>query len=650
MISVLVLGIGLLGAGAPEETSPDADRAVYEAARDKIGRDPEAHVRLALWCERHGLQAERLKHLTLAVLNDPKNATARGLLGMVDFRGRWKDPESVIANVKSDEELTAKLAEYNARRARMAETADAHWRLALWCEEVGLEPEARAHLATVTRLDPSREPAWKRLGFKKQGGRWVTDAQLAAEKAEAEAQKQANQSWAPLLTKWRGWLHEKGKKEEAEAALSGVIDPRAVPAVWAVFASGDAAFQAKAVQVLGQIDATQASRALALLAVSERSAEVRRTATETLRRRDPREFVGLLIGLIRDPFKYEVRPVNGPTMPGELFVEGKRYNVRQVFGLNQQQISNLLRNIPRRIFDSSVPFDPFSFDNLSRAMDSYGDPSRSGSASVRIDSVAARRDVQIAQAMASVQQIVNVSQQQLDNSVQAVETMNAEIRQVNARTLPVLTEVTGQDLGESSEAWQAWWTDQRGYAYKSATPENKPTYTTFVENPYVPVHNACFAAGTPVQTLGGSRPIESIRIGDRVLTQDPKTGGLSFVPVVAVFHNEPAPTLRLTLGEETIVATGIHRFWKAGEGWMMARDLKTGDALRRLSGVSSVTSVESDRVQPVFNLQVAEGVSFFVGQQGMLVHDNSLVQPVPKPFDAAPELAAAITGATVERD
>ena len=37
------------------------------------------------------------------------------------------------------------------------------------------------------------------------------------------------------------------------------------------------------------------------------------------------------------------------------------------------------------------------------------------------------------------------------------------------------------------------------------------------------------------------------------------------------------PTLRIAIGGESIVATGIHRFWKAGKGWTMARELKAGD-------------------------------------------------------------------------
>src|SRR5262249_39783568 len=153
------------------------------------GRDPEAQIKLALWCEAHGLSAESVKHLALTVLTDPDNAKARGLMGLVDFGGRWQRPEAVSATVEADEALAAKLAEYNARRGRAAETADSQWRLALWCEEVGLDAEAQAHLSSTVRLDPGREAAWKRLGFKKQNGRWVTDARLAAEKAEADARK-----------------------------------------------------------------------------------------------------------------------------------------------------------------------------------------------------------------------------------------------------------------------------------------------------------------------------------------------------------------------------------------------------------------------------------------------------------------------------
>ena len=45
-------------------------------------------------------------------------------------------------------------------------------------------------------------------------------------------------------------------------------------------------------------------------------------------------------------------------------------------------------------------------------------------------------------------------------------------------------------------------------------------------------------------------------------------------------------------------------------------------------------SVAEEKVQPVFNLQVADGESFFVGRSGVLAHDNSTINPTPEPFDA----------------
>ena len=64
----------------------------------------------------------------------------------------------------------------------------------------------------------------------------------------------------------------------------------------------------------------------------------------------------------------------------------------------------------------------------------------------------------------------------------------------------------------------------------------------------------------------------------------------------------------------------------------MARDLKPGDIVRTLGGTARVESVESDKPQPVFNLDVAENRNFFVGKQGCLVYDFSIVQPVAEPL------------------
>jgi hypothetical protein len=257
-----------------------------------------------------------------------------------------------------------------------------------------------------------------------------------------------------------------------------------------------------------------------------------------------------------------------------------------------------------------------------------------------VASQAARRDIQIAQDLESIRRDNQNLERMLAMDVQFVETTNAGINLVDDRCLPVLKAITGLDFGVEPEKWKNWWTDQVGYVYQSDLPNVKPTYTEFVSAPNVVAHGACFAAGTPVQTIDGPQPIESIRVGDRVLSQDTSTGQLAFQPVVATHLNGPAPTLRIAVGGEAIVATGIHRFWKAGTGWTMARALKPGDRLRMVGGTVQIESIEVDKTQPVYNLDVALNRDFFVGPKGLLVHDFSFVLPVLEPFDHEPVLGS----------
>jgi hypothetical protein len=94
------------------------------------------------------------------------------------------------------------------------------------------------------------------------------------------------------------------------------------------------------------------------------------------------------------------------------------------------------------------------------------------------------------------------------------------------------------------------------------------------------------------------------------------------------------------LGGETLIVTPIHRFWQASKGWVMARTLKPGDAIRAVGGLVKVVASNADEACLVYNLEVAENHSFFVGQSQALVHDHSLVASKGTCFDAQPNLAA----------
>ena len=628
--------------GAPADT-----RQAYDEIRKSTGRDADAQVKLALWCEAHGLEAERVRHLALAVLRDPTHATARGLMGLVEYRGHWSRPEAVAAEVRSDQSAAESLGQYNARRDKLKNTAEGHYALALWCEEVGLKAEATAHFTFAARLDPSKDLAWKHLGYKKVDGVWASEEQHLARKMEIEAQSKADKLWRPRFEQWRTWLGDKGHRASAEAKLAEVTDPRAVPALMATFKAAPGAAQGVAVRTLGQVDGVAASLALASFALRADSAETRRVAVEILRRRDPREFVDAIIAELHKPLPYEVRQVEGPGSPGVLFVEGEKYNVRRVYNPAPQ----LTRVPPRsplaeQVFGPATPLDPAS----TRAfLDGAGYDLRDRSLNGQTYREILEREVLVRQALAFNARVVALdtqnAAQRLASDIREVEATNAAILAVDERAKSVLQASTGKDLGDDPAAWQAWWTDQKGYAYVSPSTEApKPTYSQLVEleSVSIPPHNACFGAGTPVRTLDGMRPIESIRVGDRVVVQNTRTGVIQYRPVVAIFHNKPASTLKIRFPNETIVATGIHRFWKAGKGWTMARDLVAGDPIRTLDGVARVESIEPERVQPVFNLEVSEGRDYFVGTTGFLVHDNSLVESTPEPFDApGPALASA---------
>jgi hypothetical protein len=816
MTGQLLLVMTMLAGGdgedpAPKSADPPSDRAAYEAARAGAGSDAAAQVRLALWCEAHGLMAERLRHLSLAILYQPSNPLARGLLGLVRYRQQWARPEAVVDQVRDDASQRALVDEYLERRAKTPSNPQAQMKLADWCAEKRLKEQAMAHYGEVVRLDPSRDAAWRKLGYRKQGVRGVKTDEIAATKQDAIRQKQADKHWRPKLLKLREDLQSKdtSKRERTEQALGQVADPRALPSIWSVFVTGGVRHQLAAIQMFGQIDGPSASHALAALAVFSPVPEVRGRAIETLTRRDPRDVAARLIDLVHRPFKYEVRPVGGPGSPGEIYVEGERFNIQRLY--QNQTTSLLLATGAGRLFTPDVPFDPFSIQNMMMAMGAWTnnpvtltpkglvpsstnpiDPQAANQAAraiaanpqnapgilnqlindpnnrvvvlppgytvplnnpaysipVRLvpmgpmssqpngitgpptgamlqgmerfaaqvqaqqhnplspmgmaislgkiqqhtahqqsaqalsmvaqgQQMAAQRDYELGLELERIRQSNLNLQQRLAMDVQFIEWMNQNIRQIDDRVLPVLKAITGLDLGIDREKWRAWWFDQLDYApgRSPAAPRVNPTYReyatdstgTYNPNAFAPAPEraptvtdgatggipdapvrACFADGTTVETLDGPRRLESLELGDMVLCQDIATGTLEYQPVLAVHRNKPAPALKITAGGETIVATGLRRFWKGGWGWTMARDLKVGDRLRVLGDTVPIAAIEEDRSQPVYNVDVAGNANLFVGIKRFLVHDFGFVPAVAEPFDRRPELPAPAAPARPE--
>jgi hypothetical protein len=262
-------------------------------------------------------------------------------------------------------------------------------------------------------------------------------------------------------------------------------------------------------------------------------------------------------------------------------------------------------------------------------------------------------EIPVGRMMLEAQRSAVAAQQQLENDVASIKQFNASFDQINGRVVPVLKEVSGRDHGTDSAAWQKWLNNLVGFNQLQASeprtvieqvplayqPEPIPLET--FSGPISVTRYSCFGAGTLVRTLAGLEPIESLKLGDQVLTQSCKTGALSYKTVLVVHNNPPSQTYQIKLGEEAIVSSYFHRFWKAGSGWVMARDLKAGDSIRTISGTVKVTAIENGKVIPVFNLDVADDADFFVGEVGALAHDNTLPSLREMPFDAIIALSQA---------
>ncbi len=326
--------------------------------------------------------------------------------------------------------------------------------------------------------------------------------------------------------------------------------------------------------------------------------------------------------------KYEVQPVRGPGSRGALYVETSRYKLLRTYDAP-----------PAFQLDGSffgyVGYDANGLPVVIRGRE------LARMATKTPDLQAA----DLAALEARTQQLLLAAnvwaedvQKRLIADIEAIETQNAAIVADNPRIARVLQSAADAppDLKDDDEfGWHKWWFDKLGYTYESPAPA-KPEILVNIAPSYPPPPQvySCFAAGTPVRTRDGRKPIESLLVGDQVLAQDVTTGSLGFHPVTVVHHNAPSATIRLALDNgDLLVASVYHRFWCAGIGWKMARELKSGDTLRTYSGLARIVSAEPGQVVPVFNLDVAGARTFFVGEHDALVHDNTLPDARQQPFD-----------------
>lgn len=627
--------------------SASADRRVEAALRSELAGDNE----------------QRRILLHEALVEAPDHAPAHWQSGQVRRKNTWM----ALADVERQAQEDRSLSEYRRLRALAALTVDGQSTLARWCRKSRLEDQQRVHWLIVLQLHPDNAEAIASLKLKPYLGTLMTPSQIQQAKRQVHDVSEAEKRWRPLVARWRSAAEPDQESASAEIrekirAISRPTEMLALERTLWQQADGQhrkATYRATAldmIKILADNPHPAASESLARHAAFSNFEDVRDSAVGVLARRPLDHFVPQLLSALQSPVEEEVR--YRISASGHL---ASHYSLLQEGPLGNLRTSLLLSPVVQNevLLVSSAP----SGKPLSAATAAAWQNNAANSA------VQADRDAEAFHA--------------------AVDRANREIGSRNARITMVLHKATGQQLGEEPMKWWKWWWQDYNEQYsvdgrngpsaegRPSRPEYRndaaydyPVYATPVvaapqDAPSGPspsgsagqtiptssgapgsvqaIACSCFARGTKVWTLTGRTPIEQICIGDQVLAQDPESGELAYKPVLGVTLRPPGPRLKIVLHNEAITATPSHPFWVSGQGWRMTKQLSAANSLHTLSGSMRIETIEAVETplahyEFAYNLIIADFNTYFVGEEGVLVHDNTPRQPT----------AALLPGLTIQ--
>ena len=142
--------------------------------------------------------------------------------------------------------------------------------------------------------------------------------------------------------------------------------------------------------------------------------------------------------------------------------------------------------------------------------------------------------------------------------------------------------------------------------------------------------NVCFVAGTLVHLVDRDTEIENVSVGDLVWAENPETNEKALKRVVRTFCNQSDELVQIRTPQEEITATPTHPFYVKGKGWVRAGDLQHGDRLCLRNGkYTQVVLIHRKKLKTtvsVYNFEVEDFHTYYVGIQGILVHNKCIVE------------------------
>lgn len=560
-------------------------------------------VEQALRAEINGQFADRDELLQEATKSKKDFGPANWYRGMtLDEKGQWQEIPEVV-DAASNNQL---LAEYEKLRSNLNDNESDNWMLANWCATNQLNFQCRAHLERVLKLNPKHQAARRALGHQMINGEWISTAEIALLQQRSERAWEGNQRYGKKIDTLMNRISNTGPRGRAVAykLLVEISDPLAIPVVESLGSAYSIHTCEAAVQWLGQIDDPEASRALARFAIFHPNDSVRNSASTTLKQKPLYDFVPEVLAMLQG----SVQVMTVPSFDSR----GNILGFRQAFAQEEMDERNLIvvdRIVSRGDRTTGAPVNPLTPQEI------FTNKSINRLANKTI-----------------AKEMQDLHQEAINNAAQ----INAAIEQRNVRIANLLSQITERNfVSNINEVW-SWWDSYNEsysqnykperYDYTSLEyriPQIAPSFRSAAQAPSTgPTRSGeCFVAGTPVMTIRGLRPIETILVGDIVLSREVPTGALQWKPVLTPTTRPPDSTFELSFNDESITCTPGHLLWVSGAGWKKARDIKAGDILHGASQPVVVTQNFATAVHPTYNLEIADNGTYFVGKSMILSHD-----------------------------
>jgi len=614
-------------------------RAISDEPSDFHAKAEES-VRSALEFETKGENDYRNILLREALKLAPEFGPANWHSGRVQHDDRWVTVEQVREVLTKDETL----ARYRELRERAEFDVERQLQLARWCARNGFSERSDLHysylLMNPNSTNKVRQEAMDRLELQQVGGEFLTEQQIKRQQETAKRIQDAMKKWRPRLVNWRNTIQsDAGKKyEHAAQEMQSIKDPFVIPVLETFVLESGERFGLLTVRLLRQFDQHEATQSLLRFAVLSPWPTVRQAAIHQLKKRPIHDYLPMLLGGLDAPIEsqWSIRrdALGNISYEHHLYQEGQDAN-------RSLSLSHLAVNMPLRIEGRSVQGERSSDPNVTSRLTYQGIGQVEETGEERLVALAA-----LAQSMKREEQIAQ---------------HNALVDMNNTRVFEALEQTTDVVSLRKPSDWWTWWQEyNETYTQKQTVQLYDQTYSTFARyrgvdqydfvqsQKYVPpaprpgkfvwrkpqriagtsFSLSCFVASTPVWTETGLVLIKDIQIGDRVLSQDPDSGELAFKLVLNKTLRPPASLAQIQVDGEVITTTKGHPVWVTNVGWRMAKLIKPGNQLHTVSGGVLVEEVEfPEKEKEAYNLVVDDFNTYFVGEVGILVHDNNYRKP-----------------------